>query len=353
MSPITRLADHTDVATSLALLGDRELAELVAAGVELGTGIGGRSTLVEVGGVRVFVKRVPLTDTERHPDNMRSTANLFGVPAFCHYGIGSPGFGAWRELAAHIMTTNWVLSGRFAGFPLMHHWRVLPDTPRPLPRELADVERAVAYWGGSHGLRERIEGLRTASASLTLFLEYVPHTLHDWFDARLHTDDADDANAACALVEQGLKATTDFLHARRLLHFDGHFQNILTDGEQLYLTDFGLSLSDRFPLAPHEREFFDRHRHYDRAYTTTHLVNWLATALHGYGPEEREAFVRACANGARPDGVPPAAARLLTRHAPLAALMGDFNRRLRQESRLTPFPYEELRLAYVNSTLSA
>lgn len=106
MSSAQRIARHTELATSLGLLGDRELADLVASGTPAGAGIGGRATLVEVDGVRVFVKRVPLTDTELLPENVRSTQNVFGLPAFCHYGIGGPGFGAWRELAVHTMTTN-------------------------------------------------------------------------------------------------------------------------------------------------------------------------------------------------------------------------------------------------------
>ncbi|MEU6377056.1 protein kinase family protein [Streptomyces sp. NPDC046909] len=354
MSPTTRLTTHTDIATSLALLSDHELAERVASGTPLNTGIGGRAALLEVDGRRVFVKRIPLTDIERRPENVHSTANLFGLPPYCHYGVGTiggPGFGAWRELALHTMTTNWVLSDRFPGFPLMHHWRVLPDSPQPLPDELADVERAVAYWGGSPGLRDRAEGLRTASASLTLFLEYVPHTLHDWLDARIHTADAD---AACAMVEGQLRELTDFLGGTELLHFDAHFNNILTDGRQLYLADYGLSLSSRFHLTPQERAFHDRHRHYDRDYTTMYLVIWLVTALYGHRGPEREAFIRAWADGTRPtDGIPRAAADIITRYARPAAVMEDFVRRFREEDRLTPYPYDGLRAAYSNSTLSA
>jgi hypothetical protein len=77
------------------------------------------------------------------PEHARSTANLFGLPTFCQYGVGGPAFGAWRELAAHTMTTNWVLGGQYQGFPMMYHWRVLPDTAA-LPQGFADVERAVA-----------------------------------------------------------------------------------------------------------------------------------------------------------------------------------------------------------------
>lgn len=343
MTRTERLTAHTDIATSLALLSDHELADLVAEGTPLGTGIGGRQTLIEVDGRRVFVKRVPLTDVELRPENARSTANVLDLPAYFHYGIGSPGFGAWRELAVHTMTTNWVLADRFTGFPLTHHWRILPQPPQPLPAELADVERAVTYWGGGPQVRERIEGLRTATACLALFLEYVPHTLHDWLDARLRTDEAD---TACAFVEKELTALTEFLHEARLLHFDAHFQNILTDGRRLYLADYGLALSARFRLTPQERDFFARHRHYDRVYTAFHLVNWLATALYSHGRDDRETFVRACAEGLRPQGIPRVAVGIIERYAPLAVVMGDFARRLQNESRRTPYPYEALELAH-------
>ncbi|WP_411147948.1 protein kinase family protein [Streptomyces sp. A30] len=353
MSRPARLAAHSELATSLALLSDHELAGLVESGVPVGTGIGGQVLHVDVDGRRVFVKRVPLTDTELLPEHARSTADVFGLPSSCHYGIGKgPGFGAWRELAVHTMTTDWVLTGAFPGFPLTHHWRVLPDEPRPLPEELADVDRTVAYWGGSPQVRECLEALRTATASLTLFLEYIPHTLHDWLDARIRTEDAD---AACALVERGLTEAADFLRERQLLHFDAHFNNILTDGRQLYFADYGLALSSRFRLTPPEHAFFDRHHDYDRAYATSYFVNWLATALHGYGRDDREAFIRACADSARPEGMPRAAVRIITRHAPLTAVLNDFFRRLDREGTLTPYPYEEIRRALYDSgaTLSA
>ncbi|GAB2899603.1 hypothetical protein GCM10027074_77760 [Streptomyces deserti] len=164
------LAAYSTVSTSLAQRSDRRLGELVEAAVPLGSGIGGTSALLEVDGKPVFVKRVPLTDMERLPEHARSTANVFGIPTFCQYGVGGgPGFGAWRELAVHTMTTNWVLEGQCQGFPMMYHWRVLPDRCA-LPEELAEVERVVAYWGGSSEVRRRIEALQQSTASLALFL---------------------------------------------------------------------------------------------------------------------------------------------------------------------------------------
>ncbi|GGP55335.1 protein kinase family protein [Streptomyces calvus] len=339
-----RLAAHGAVSTSLALCSDRGLRELVDAGTPVGSGIGGHRVLLDVDGTPVFVKQVRLTDLELRPENVRSTANLFSLPAFCHYGVGAiggPGFGAWRELAVHTMTTNWVIAGDHEGFPLLHHWRVLPGPRRPLPEELADVDRAVAYWGGGAEVRHRIEALGESTADLTLFLECIPQTLHDWLGGRVAAGD-EAAGRACTLVEDALDAGLSFMNARGLLHFDAHFENILTDGRRLYFADYGLAISSRFELDPEEADFFERHRAYDRAYAVTHLVNWLAAALFGYAPQERREFVRACAEGASPgNGVPAAVAALLARHAPLAAGMGDFYHRFRQESRTTPCPVRE------------
>lgn len=54
-------------------------------------------------------------------------------------------------------------------------------------------------------------------------------------------------------------------------------------------------------------------------------------------------LVRALAEGERPTGIPREAAAILTRHAPVAAVMSDFNRAFQDRSRRTPYPLEELR----------
>jgi hypothetical protein len=344
MSEDARLAAYSTVSTSLALRSDRRLGELVDAAVPLGSGIGGKSALLEVDGKPVFVKRVPLTDMELLPEHVRSTANLFGLPTFCQYGVGGgAGFGTWRELAVHTMTTNWVLARQYQGFPMMYHWRVLPDTT-PLPEELADVERAVVYWGGRPEVRRRIEALQQSSASLALFLEYIPQTLHEWLPEQLQAGE-EAADRACALVEGELEAGTSFMNARGLLHFDAHFRNILTDGRRLYFADYGLALSSRFDLSPSETGFFELHRTYDRCYTRSWLVNWLITALYGYERKEREALIRACAEGGDPPDGPREARAILSRHAPLAAVMTDFYGKVQDESRETPYPLKALRRA--------
>lgn len=339
-----RLHAYSAVSTALALHSDHALRELVDAATPLGAGIGGKSALLEIAGIPVFVKRVPLTDLERRPEHLRSTANLFDLPLFHHYGvglIGGAGFGAWRELAVHTMTTNWVLTAEHEGFPLMYHWRVLPDAT-PLPDEIADIERTVAYWDGQPQVRHRIEALRDSSASIALFLEYIPQTLHQWLNAQIEAG-VEATDRACAMVERELAAGTAFMNSRGLLHIDAHFWNILTDGQGLYFADYGLALSSAFDLSQEEAAFFDRNHSYDRGFTATYLVNWLLTALYGLeGRETRAAMVRAIAEGEPPEGIPEGAATVLTRHAPVAAAMSAFMHAFQQTSRTTPYPDEEI-----------
>lgn len=327
-----RLDQYSAVSTALAPLSDRQLSELLDNAKPLGSGIGGTSVLLDVEGTPVFVKRVPLTETEKL--DAYSTANLFELPTFCQYGIGSPGFGAWRELAVHTMTTNWVLDGQNESFPLMYHHRILPQAVQQLPEELRDIDKAVEYWEGSTAVRVRIEALAQAKSSVVLFLEYVPHTLHDWLTAEL----AKGSESTCAFVERALEEGVDFMNSHGLLHFDAHFQNILTDGDRLYFADFGLAMSDRFDYSAAESAFYQEHRSYDRCYTATQLVLWLVTALYNFDQPARDTFIRACAEGKEPTGIPKSAAAIITRHAPLAVVMSQFFAQLQRESRRTPYP---------------
>ncbi|WP_405849885.1 protein kinase family protein [Streptomyces niveus] len=353
MSRAARLAAHGAVGTALSVLSDRRLAELVAGAVPLGSGLGGRSAELDVEGTRVFVKRVPLTDLELRPEHLRSTANVFELPLFYQYGIGSAGFGAWRELAAHTMTTNWVIgdADAYPGFPLMYHWRVLPDSgPDGFLDEFGGLDRAVAHWDGSPAVRRRLEAVAGSAASVVLFLEYVPQTLATWLADRRAAASAGDAEEApYRWIESSLLRGADFMSARGLVHFDAHFRNVLTDGRLIYFADFGLALSSRFELTPPETDFLTDHLSYDRGYTTTHLIrHHLLDDDHDNTEHAR--FLRDWSAGRRPDGVRSAAAALLDRHARSAAVLGDFHLRLLGDNRRTPFPKTALERALHTET---
>ncbi|HEV8568123.1 MAG TPA: serine/threonine protein phosphatase [Actinoplanes sp.] len=318
-----RRARHEGLSAFLASCSDIELAALVDTGRPNGVGVGGDSVVLDVDGVPVFAKRIPLTDRElAYPG---STANLFDLPVFCQYGVVSPGFNAWRELAANITVTDAVLAGQTQSFPVLYHWRVLPGRS-PVAAEHADIDTVVAALGGCPAVRARLEALAAASRSLVLFCEYIPHPMLTWL--------REDPAGKAATVERQFSQIVMFLRGRQLLHMDGHFGNMRTDGERIYLSDFGLVTSPHFDLSAAERDFAQRNATHDAGYAAMRLVNWLVTDVCGVpvpnsgGPVARNEYVLQCAAGHIPDDVPPVVAAILARHAPAAAKMNTFYWRL-------------------------
>ena len=286
----------------------------------ISVGVGGGSELVDVDSVPVFTKRIPLT--AREVAHSGSTANLFGLPMFCQYGIGGPGFNAWRELAANIIVTDAVLAGETESFPILYHWRVLPGRS-PVAAEHADLDAAVTAQGGSPAVRARLEALAAATCSLVLFCEYIPHPITDWL--------RDKPAAKAVAVDRQLSEILTFLRNRELLHMDGHFGNIRTDMERIYLSDFGLATSPHFDLSPAERDFAAQHVTHDAGYAAMRLVNWLVTGVCGVpggDPAAHDEYLLQCAAGRVPEDVPPAVAAILIRHAPAAVEMNAFYGRL-------------------------
>ncbi|MFR9753496.1 serine/threonine protein phosphatase [Nocardia sp. 004] len=310
---------HQRISAFLASRSDIELAELIAAGRPNSVGVGGGTAILDVDGMPVFTKRIPLTDRELA--HRRSTANLFDLPVFCQYGIGGPSFSAWRELAANIVVTDGVLAGRTQSFPMLYYWRVLPGRS-PVAAEHADIDTVVAAQGGSPAVRARLEALAAASSSLVLFCEYIPHPISDWL--------SENPAGKAATVERQFSEIVTFLDDRELLHMDGHFANLRSDGERIYLSDFGLATSPHFDLSSAERDFAERHATHNADYAAMRLVNWLVTDICGIpmstngGPITRNEYVRQCATGHIPDDVPPVVAAILARHAPTAAKMNAF-----------------------------
>jgi hypothetical protein len=262
MSRAARLARYSEVCSSLALLSDRKLGRLVDDAGTTGSGIGGTSAVADVAGVPVFVKRVPLTDLERRPGSVMSTANLFGLPVFCQYGAGGPGW---------------------------------------LGGQLGRGQEAVA--------------------------------------------------SACTMVERNLRAGLAFMNGNGLLHFDAHFGNILTDGQDLYFADLGLATSPRFDLSAAESDFAGHNRSHDVCYALTQLVNWLVSNVCGVavpatgGPVERNDYIRRCAAGAEVVDAPAAVAEVIRRYSPAAVVMNDFYWDLFGKSRATPYPAADIKRA--------
>ncbi|MEM7112176.1 MAG: hypothetical protein AAF614_07065 [Chloroflexota bacterium] len=258
MTTAHRQQTYTQLHARLAQLTDAQLLALLDnTQVEDGWG---RSETITLGTDKIFVKRVSVTDKEvaHYP----STKNLYGLPPTFNFGLDSVGMGAFRELAASLKVTEWVLSGANDSFPLLYHHRLLPF---PGPHQTYDpawLESYVASWGSSEQVGTYFQDRTTAKSELLLFFEHIPHTLRPWLQENL-------AQIDWALEQ--LLAIIDFLHQHGLTHFDAHSDNVLTDGKKIYLADFGLALDRGFDLQGVEKQFFDQHNYYDYGQAISNL----------------------------------------------------------------------------------
>ncbi len=241
------------LSSQIAQLDNAQLCSLFdhSASNQSSTGWGMNHAIV-LGQSKVFVKRVPITNIEF--DNLFSTRNFYDLPTYCNYGFGSTGFGVFRELVTHIKTTNWVLEGAIATFPLMYHYRIIPLYGLHEDVDRERLKAYVEYWGNSENVGKYVLDRANANYELVLFLEYIPHVLETWL--------WENPNKLQQTLDD-VRSTIDFLRTKGIIHFDPHFRNILTDGEQTYLTDFGLALDKSFALTKDEESFFEQNKFYD------------------------------------------------------------------------------------------
>ena len=60
-----RIIRYSQISTSLAVLSNQKLKQILADGKPMHEGIGGKSVLVYINDTPVFVKKVPLTNLEQ------------------------------------------------------------------------------------------------------------------------------------------------------------------------------------------------------------------------------------------------------------------------------------------------
>ncbi len=236
----------------------------------------GANRVVDIVGIKVFTKSLLVTTAEQ-PDPF-GTQNIHRLPSYYGYGMGSAGFRAGRELALHHKTTRWVVEGACTHFPLTYHHRLLPAgtrTPKVPPHALDDYVRS---WNHNPAIRRLVDARNAATIELFVVLEFIPHVLRGWF--------FDHPEAAPQFMAQ-LGATARFLAAQGVVHFDAHGGNIVTDGNQFFLTDFGLGLSRDFDLSDSERAFLERHLHYDQGMVACGLLFPVAGAVRRLSEPKR------------------------------------------------------------------
>jgi hypothetical protein len=241
------------LSSQIAQLDNAQLRSLLANSESNESSTGwGMNHVIVLGQSKVFVKRVPVTSIEF--DNLFCTRNLYDLPTYCNYGFGSTGFGVFRELVTHIKTTNWVLDSEIATFPLMYHYRIIPFSGQRGDVDRSRLKDYVEYWGNSENAGKYVLDRAIANYELVLFLEYIPYVLETWL--------RENPNKLQKPLDD-LRTTIDFLRTRGIIHFDAHFRNALTDGEETYLTDFGLVFDKSFALSSDEESFFEQNTFYD------------------------------------------------------------------------------------------
>ncbi len=234
--------------TKLSYSSDALICDKLEKG-DLGKKGWGTNHIIKIGNTKVFAKKIPLTQVEF--DNSFSTKNHYDLPMTYNYGIGSAGFGAFRELFLHIKTTNWVLSKKCLNFPLMYHYRIIKRTNKASKK---DYKSYFKYWENNSSIKSYIKARDNSPYELVLFLEYIPQTFRDYLKK--------DKSQFAKITNEVLNAI-QFLKSNNIIHMDMHFLNILTDGSSPYITDFGLGLDKTFDLSTEEKSFFSRHRNYD------------------------------------------------------------------------------------------
>lgn len=256
---MSRLSEFNRISTSLVALGDEVLYPLSQQARYLSS----RTALLTLEGHPVFIKRIALTEREWRLVSTKPTNNLFNLPVCLHYGVGSRGFGAWREWRCHQLATEWVLSGQCEQFPLLYDWRIFPRLSDNFLFDDSVRDAEWEAWGKDPCYGVRLDELQRAPAELVLFLEYIPARLSDYKE-HLST-----------LFEK-LMPVCDFMEQQGFIHFDAHFENILTDGHDVFFSDFGLSLSTSFDLAQDEHDFFIKHKPFDRYFIILNMLHALS-----------------------------------------------------------------------------
>jgi hypothetical protein len=115
-------------------------------------------------------------------------------------------------------------------------------------------QRYVEYWNSNENIGRYMLARADASYELALFLEHMPYAVEPWLLAHPNK---------IGQVLGDLRNAVTFLRKNGIVHFDANFDNVLSDGEQAYLTDFGLVLDRRFTLTQDEALLLKQSAYYD------------------------------------------------------------------------------------------
>ncbi|STX51768.1 Uncharacterised protein [Legionella busanensis] len=303
--------------------------------------LGNINALMQISKQTVFIKAIYLSELECLPENYLSTTNFFQLPLYYQYGIGSLGFGAWRELSAQQMASNWVLSGQCSYFPLLYQWRIINIPPHTINSTILDsVEKEVSIWHKEPTICYRHLARHTGQKVLLLFLEHIPFTLHDWLLSIKKESLL--SGTLFQEIDNALTSIFSFINKQGMQHFDAHFKNILTDGQQVYLSDFGLAISDQFKLSESEKTYFKQHQTYDQTYKAFFLIYWLIEYLLKPELNSNKDFSILLQEFTQKNTTDlPTYLKMFEHYLPIALRMDKFYQKLKANLGSTPYPLND------------
>ena len=247
----TRLKNYAKTRDVLSYTSTDDLVKLVLKGM-VGQGWGVNS-IIDIEGTKIFAKTIPITKTDLA--HMYDTSNIHNLPVCYNYGVGSARFGCWRELAFHVKTSNWVVGGKCPCFPILYHHRIIESKSiaAKLKKHKFD-KKYFDYWNSDKNIEKFLSGRSNTTHFIVMCLEYFPLAL---YEANI------DKNINWYWKQ--MLIILKFLKENKVIHFDAHMGNLITDEKIIILTDFGLVLDKSFDLSKQEIAFFDRNTNYDKA----------------------------------------------------------------------------------------
>lgn len=222
----------------------------------------GVNKIVTIDKIKIFIKVLPIA--KLFCSNQFDTTNLYNIPAFYNYGVASAGSNPWRELLTHIKTTSWVINGKCENFPLLYNYRIVEENNND-DFETGLHTKLMNIWNNNKNIKKYLLDRSNSTHKIVLFLEYIPYVA--WQYLNKHSD------FAKKFYDQA-KQIIKFLNTNNVYHNDAHLGNYLVDkDENLYITDFGLSLDKSFELNKDEFNFIKYNKTLDAYYVVTCLFD--------------------------------------------------------------------------------
>lgn len=267
----TTLDKYADCKTKLSLLSDSKIKQIILSMNKncknklLTTKTWGLTKVCKLKGFneKIFIKAIPIAHLFWL--NSFDTSNLYNVPSYYNYGFGSAGINPWRELIAHIITTNFVLTNECNFFPLLYHYRIIADDNNDNIESGLD-DRLMKRWENNKNIKKYLSDRIKSKYKIVMFLEYIDNVAYKYLESNNN------------FIEEFYKQTLNiikFCKKHGISHNDAHLGNYLINSKNkiVYLTDFGLTLCDKFDLKSDEIKFMKNNAELDKTYAMDNIIS--------------------------------------------------------------------------------